>query len=71
MMRKGVKASIRLGSFVTVSAVALVGAVVYTREYELIPVVVTMLSAGPGLIALALGAKAWQSQAENRGPTAP
>ena len=30
-----------------------------------------IIGAGTGLISMAAGAKAWQAQAENRGPTGP
>lgn len=67
MMRKGVQAAIRLGQVVTYSAIVLAGVIAWQKTFELIPLVITMLSTGPGLIALALGAKAWQAQAEAQG----
>jgi len=66
-MRKGLKVARRLGVIMAASGVILSGAILILERYEAIPLALAMITGGPSLIALALGAKAWQAQAESRG----
>lgn len=66
MMRKAVKATIRAGAFLIISAFALSIGMLIVKQYELVPVAVAMVTAGPTMMSVALGAKAWQAQAEGR-----
>jgi hypothetical protein len=66
MMRKGVKIALGTGRLLIIGAIALSGAMLARDRYELVPVAVAMISGGPALMLGALGAKAWQAQAENR-----
>ena len=66
MMRKGVKLVLRTGAgLIAGSFVLSLGMLVFNR-FELVPVAVAMVTAGPTMMSIALGAKAWQAQAENR-----
>jgi len=65
-MRRNVRAAVRAGKALILGGIGLsAGMLIYDR-YELIPVAVAMIAGGPSLILGALGAKAWQAQAENR-----
>jgi hypothetical protein len=70
-MRKNARKAINLGIVVTVAGVLMGAATMFLKQWEAIPIVVAEITGGQSLIALALGAKAWQSQAEERHPEAP
>lgn len=71
MMRKGVKSAIKAGWTLIIASFLLSVGMLWKNEFQLIPVVVAMASTGPTLILGALGAKAWQAQAENVRPPIP
>ena len=66
-MRKNGRIALWTGVWLTVAGVLTGVAALLLGRYEMIPVVTAEVAGGPGLIAVALGAKAWQSQAEGRG----
>lgn len=66
MMRRGVRAAIHWGGALTAAGIVLSFGMLALKRYDLIPVAVAMISGGPALIALSLGAKAWQAQAEKK-----
>jgi len=67
MMRLGVQDARRWGGAMIGAGIMLAFAMLALDRYELIPVSVSLVAGGPSLIGLALGAKAWQAQAENKG----
>ncbi len=71
MMRKEVRAAGQDSRFMLIAAAGLSVGMLVVGRYELIPVVTALVIGAPSLRALALGAKAWQAQAEGRTPPQP
>lgn len=67
MMRKLNKSANFYGKIMIVSGIGLSVGMLLKGQYDLIPVSVALIAGGPSLMALGMGAKAWQAQAENRG----
>jgi hypothetical protein len=63
-MRKNARKAINLGIIVTIAGVITGAYVVFAALWQAIPIIIAEITGGQSLIALALGAKAWQSQAE-------
>jgi uncharacterized membrane protein (DUF373 family) len=65
-MRKNVKKAVVTGIVMIISGIIL-GAysTITEKSFELISFYSLLVTSGAGLIALALGAKAWQSSSEN------
>lgn len=65
-MRRNVKKAVNTG-IIMIFAGILLGAysAITSKSFELVSFYTLLVTAGAGLISLALGAKAWQSQAEN------
>jgi hypothetical protein len=66
-MRKNVKRAIVTGIIMIISGIAL-GAysTIKEKSFEMISFYSLLVTSGAGMISLALGAKAWQSNSENR-----
>ena len=66
-MRKNVKRAIITGIIMIISGIAL-GAysAIKEKSFEMISIYYLLVTSGAGMISLSLGAKAWQSNSENR-----
>jgi len=66
-MRKNVKRAIITGIIMIISGIAL-GAysAIEEKSFEMISFYSLLVTSGAGMISLSLGAKAWQSNSENR-----
>lgn len=64
MMRVGAMVAIVVGGFMILAGIALAVAMLVLERYELVSFVTVLATTGPGVIALSLGAKAWQAQKE-------
>lgn len=66
-MRRNVRKAVNTGIIMILSGIALgTYSAVMKKSFELISFYSLLITAGAGLISLALGAKAWQSQSENK-----
>jgi hypothetical protein len=65
-MRKNGRIAIWTGVGLSAAGALLGFLMLILQRYQLVPVAVALISGGPSLIAVALGAKAWQAQAESR-----
>lgn len=66
-MRKNVKRAVITGVIMIISGIAL-GAysAIKEKSFEMISFYSLLVTSGAGMISLSLGAKAWQSNSENR-----
>ena len=66
-MRKNVKKAVNMGIIMILCGIALgTYSTVTSKSFELVSFYTLLVTAGAGLISLALGAKAWQSQSEGQ-----
>jgi hypothetical protein len=65
-MRKNLKTAVRTGVMLAFSGVLLAFAMLLASRYDLVPVSIALITGGPALIGVGLGAKAWQAQGESR-----
>ncbi len=65
-MRKNARIAIYTGVGLTVAGVLMAAAILVTKRWEAVALATAEIAGGPSLIAVALGAKAWQAQAESR-----
>lgn len=70
-MRKNLRKAVDAGIGMIVAGILLAFGMLLKEKYDLIPIAVTLISGGPALIAIGLGAKAWQSQAEKATVSVP
>lgn len=61
MMRIGAMVAVVMGCFMIVSGVGLAVAMLVTKRYDLASFATVLVSTGPGMISLSLGAKALQA----------
>jgi hypothetical protein len=65
-MRKNVKKAVNTGIIMIIAGIGLgTYSAVTSKSFELVSFYTLLVTAGAGLISLALGAKAWQAQSEN------